>query len=93
MSKRGVLLTVIVAGSVALFALGCLLIVGIPMDQDAFRRHVTEDAVQVSASGIAQERRAGRSPSPADVDGLLATWINGSVIHGGFDRNAKPTLR
>ncbi len=79
----------IVGGIACLAALVGLSIVGIRRAMEDSLRWSTQDAVLVMSMGIAQERQKGRSLTPAEIEDLIRTLINGSVINGGFDRNQK----
>jgi len=90
MKKRVVLTGIIVGSIAALTALVGLSMVGIRKAQEESLLHSTKDALRMIAGSVANEIRAGRHPSPAEIEKLARVLIDGRVINASFDSNGKP---
>jgi hypothetical protein len=89
--KKRVVLTVLIVGSIAALAsLAGLSIIGIRRAAEASVQASTYDAVRVISRGVAAEVRAGRSPSPTEIEDNIRKLKDARAIQPSFDRNGMP---
>ena len=90
--RKRIVLTLLIVGSIAApAALAGLTLLGIRRALEDSRVASTHAAVEAISRGVAAEVRAGRSPSPTEIEDNIRKLVDAGAIAASFDRNGRST--